>query len=76
MCRGHLKTSRTEVHFHVLIHYYRDCTPYHRDNYALAFKPLVALVVGVDAYGGIAEDGLGACCCHYYIAVLALHIIT
>ena len=77
MGRGNLEAAGTEIHLHVFVHDDGNGTPYQRHNHFLPFQPCVALVVGIDAYGRVAEDGLGTCGGHHDIFVLlTFHLIA
>ena len=65
---GHLQTARAELNLHIAVLDDGDDTVHQRYNHLLAFEPLVLGVFGVDAHGGVAHDGLGACGGHYGIA--------
>ncbi len=75
MGRRYLEAACAEIHLHILIHYHWHGTPYQRHDNLLPFEPLITFVVGIDTYGGIAEDGFRTRSRHNDVAVFPLYII-
>ena len=57
--RRDLQTARTELDVDVLVLDDGDCTADDRHDELLATEEVIALVIGVDTYGGVPHDGLG-----------------
>ena len=57
---GDLQATRTELDIHVFVFDDGDDAAHNRNNHLLALQPLVLRVVGVDAHGHVAHDGLGS----------------
>ena len=57
--RRDLQTARTELNVYVLVLDNGDCTADDRHDELLATEEVIALVIGVDTYGGVPHDGLG-----------------
>ena len=76
MGRGNLEGAGTELTVDVLVHDDRDSATHAGDHDFLAFEPLVALVLGVYADGGVAHDGLGAGGGDHDVFVFTLHIVA
>ena len=55
--RSHLQASGTKVHLYVIILNHRDFPVDQRDQDFLSAQPVMALVVRIDADGGIGHDG-------------------
>ena len=65
--RSNLQTASTELYLHIAVLDNGDYTAHQGNNHLMTLQPLVLGVLGVDAHGGIAHDGLGTCCCHHGI---------
>ena len=57
---SHLQTARTELYLHIAVLDNVDDAAHERHDDLAALEPLVLGVLGIDAHGGIAHDGLGA----------------
>ncbi len=73
---GDLQGAGAELAVHILVHDDGHHAAHAGHDDALALEPRVALVLGMDAYGGVAHDGLGTGGGHHDVAVLALHIVA
>ena len=56
--RCHLQTARSELDVHVAVFDDGNLAVHQWDDDLAAFQPLVLRILGVDAHGGIAHDGL------------------
>ena len=76
--RGHLQATRAEVHLHVLVLDDGHLAAHQRHDHFLAAQPVVALVVGVDAHGRVAQDGFGARGGNHDVALIGVvgHVVA
>ena len=58
--RRHLQAASSKFHIHVIVFDDGNFAVHQRHNDVLAFQPRVFRIVGVDAHGRVAHDGLGA----------------
>ncbi len=57
--RSHFQAAGTEVHLHIIILDHRDLPVDERDQDLLSTEPMMTLIVGIHADGGVGHDGLG-----------------
>ncbi len=61
MCRRDLYNARTEIHFNIIICYYRYLTMNKGKNYCLADKILIPFIVRINSNCRIAQKCFGTC---------------
>ena len=57
---GDLHHAGTEIHFDIRVCHDRDHAVHDRQHHVFAHQMCIALVIGMDRHGGIAEHGFGA----------------
>ena len=69
---SHLQATSTELNFHIAVLNHVDHAANQRHDDLAALEPLVLGILGIDAHGGIAHDGLGASGGDYGIVALLI----
>ena len=78
VCWSNLQTACSELYVHIAVFDHRDHAVHQRHDNLMAAQPLVLRVLGVDAHGGVAHDGLRTCCGYHSIeasvSILVQHL--
>ena len=78
VCWSNLQTACSELYVHIAVLDHRDHAVHQRHDNLMAAQPLVLRVLGVDAHGGVAHDGLRTCCGYHSIeasvSILVQHL--
>ena len=75
VCRGHFKTSCTEVHSHIAVLDDRNLLIDKGNKHLLTFQIVVSLILRVDTYSSIRHDGLWTCSSDNYVFIRRFTIL-